>query len=112
MATSCLCTTFSGFLLALWGIADEADPDDAGVGPGSALSSSLTRFSEVRCGVELAVGLRLCGVGKIFIESKVVEMAKRDSVSSVSRMMIIGRPGSVKRSKIARLIESAYVTVA
>lgn len=60
----------------------------------------------------LAVDLRLCGVGKSCIESKVVEMAKRHSVSSVSRIMMMGRPGSVKRIKMARLIESAYVTVA
>ena len=60
----------------------------------------------------LAVALRSCGVGKIFIESKVVEMAKRHSVSSVSRMMTIGRPGSVKRIKMAKSIEYAYVTVA
>ena len=112
MATPCLCTTLSGFLLALWGTADEADLDDPGVDLGSALSSSLTRFSGVRCGVALVVDLLLCGVGKIFIESKVVEMAKRHSVSSVSRMMTMGRPGSVKRNKMARLIESAYVTVA
>lgn len=86
--------------------------DDPGVDPGSALSSSLTRLSEVRCGVALAVDFRLCGVGKICIESKVVEMAKRHSVSSASRTMTIGRPGFVKRIKMGRLIESAYVTVA
>ena len=108
---SCLCTTLTGFLLALWGTADEADLDDPGVGPGSAPSSSLTRFSEFRC-VALAVDLRLCGVGKSCIESKVVEMAKRHSVSSVSSLITIGLPGSVKRIKMGRLIESAYVTVA
>lgn len=112
VARSCLCTTFRGFLLALWGTAGEADLDDPGVGPSSALLSSLARFCEVRCGVVLAVDLRLCGVGKSCIESKVVEMAKRQSVSSVSRTMTMGRPGSVKRIKIARAIESAYVTVA
>jgi hypothetical protein len=44
----CLCTTLIGFLLAPWDTAGEADLDDPGVGPGSALSSSLTRFSEAR----------------------------------------------------------------
>jgi len=112
VARSCLCTTLGGFLLVLWGTVDEADLDDPGVGPGSALPSSLARFNEGRCGVALAVDLRLCGVGKSCIESKVVEMAKRHSVSSVSRIMTMGRPGSVKRIKTARLIESAYVTVA
>lgn len=112
VAIPCLCTTLSGFLLAPWGTAGEADLDDPGVGPGSALSSSLTRFSEARWGVALAVDLRLCGVGKIFTESNVVEMAKRLSVSSVSRIITIGRPGSVKRIKMARPMESAYVTVA
>jgi hypothetical protein len=100
MATPCLCTTLSGFLLALWGTAGEADLDDPGVGPASALSSSLVRFSEIRCGVALAVDLRLCGVGNSCIDSKVVEMAKRHSVSSVSRTMTMGRPGSVKRIKM------------
>lgn len=109
---SCLCTTLAGFLLALWGTAGEADFEGPGVGPGPALSSSLTRFSETRRGVALAVELRLCGVGKSCIESKVVEMAKRHSVSSVSRIMTMGWPGSVKRIETARLIESAYVTVA
>ena len=112
MVRSCLCTTLTGFLLALWGTAGEADLDGPGVGPGSALPSSLTRLSGFRCGVELAVDLRLCGVGNSCIESKVVEMAKRHSVSSVSRMMTMGRPGSVKRIRMARPIESAYVTVA
>jgi len=111
-AMSCLCTTLTGFLLALCGTTGEADLDDPGVGPTSALSSSLTRLSEFRCGVALAVDLRLCGVGKSCIESKVVEMAKRHSVSSLSRIMTIGRPGSVKRIKIGSTIESAYVTVA
>ena len=109
---SCLCTILTGFFLALWGTAGEADLEGPGVGPGSALLSSLTRFSEACCGVALAVDLRLCGVGKSCIESKVVEMAKRHSVSSVSRIMTMGRPGSVKRIKTPRLIESAYVTVA
>ena len=112
MARSCLCTTLIGFLLALRGTADRADPEDPGVGPGSALSPSLTRFSEVRCGVTFAVDPRVCGVGKSSIESKVVEMAKRHSVPSVSRTMTMGRPGSVKRINIAIPIESAYVTVA
>jgi hypothetical protein len=62
--------------------------------------------------VALAVDLRPWAVGKMFIESKVVEMAKRHLVSSVSRMMTIGLLGSVKRNKIASPIESAYVTVA
>ena len=109
---SCLCTTLSGFLRPPYGIAGDADLDEPGVVPGPALSSSLTRFNEPWCGVALAVDLRLCGVGKIFIESKVVEMAKRHSVSSVSRTMTIGQPGSVKRMEMGRLIESAYVTVA
>lgn len=109
---SCFCTTLTGFLLALWGTTGDADLDDPGVGPGSAPSSSLTRLSEFRCGVALAVDLRLCGVGKSCIESKVVEMANRLSVSSDSRTMMMGRPGSVKRIKMGRLIESAYVTVA
>ena len=112
MARSCLCTTLIGFLLALRGTTDEVDLEDPGVGPGSALSSSLTRFSEVCCGVVFAVDPRLCGVGKSSIESKVVEMAKRLSVLSVSRIMTMGRPGSVKRINIAMPIESAYVTVA
>jgi len=107
VARSCRCTTLTGFLLALWGTASKADLDDPGVGPGSALLSSLTRLSEVRCGVALVVDLRLCGVGKSCIVSKVVEIAKRHSVSSVSRIMTMGRPGSVKRIKMARLIESA-----
>jgi len=111
-ARPCLCTTLSGFLLALWDTAGKADLDDPGVGPGSALPSSLVRFNEVRCGVALAVVLRLCGVGNSCIESKVVEMAKRHSVSSVSRTMTMGQPGSVKRIEMAIPIESAYVTVA
>ena len=111
---SCLCTTFTCFLLALWGTAGEADLDDPALDLGSAPSSSpsLARLSEFRCGVALVVDLRLCGVGKSCIESKVVEMAKRHSLSSVSRTMTMGRPGSVKRIKMARPIASAYVTVA
>jgi len=105
--TSCLRTTLTGFLLALCGTAGEADLDDPGVGPASALSSSLTRLSEFRCGVALVVDLRLCGVGKSCIESKVVEIAKRHSVSSLSRIMTIGRPGSVKRIRMGSTIESA-----
>lgn len=112
VARSCLCTTLNGFLLALWGTAGEADLDDPGVVPGSDLSSSLARFSGVRCGTALAVDPRLCGVGSSCIDSKVVEMAKRHSVSSLSRTMTIGWLGSVKRIKMAILIESAYATVA
>lgn len=112
VARSCLCTTLTGFLLALWGIPDEVDLDDPGVGPGSALPSSLVRFNEVRCGVALAVDLRLCGVGNSCIESKVVEMAERHSVSFVSRIMTMGQLGSVKRIEMEIPIESAYVTVA
>ena len=111
-AMSCLRTTLTGFLLALCGTVGEADLDDPGVGPASAPWSSLTRLSEFRCGVALAVDLRLCGVGKSCIESKVVEIAKRHSVSSLSRIMTMGRPGSVKRIKMGSTIESAYVTVA
>jgi len=112
VARSCLCTTLIGFLLALRGTVGGVDLEDPGVGPGSALSSSLTRFNEVRCGMVFAVDPRLCGVGKSSIESKVVEMAKRHSVPSVSRIITMGRPGSVKRINIAMPIESAYVTVA